>query len=94
MEMQKEKRKLEIAAMSRKELNAHAFLCEQEQEEYEAQVNAQQTIISQQSAEIERMKRGFKRILKTPQGEWEITSGEGQVECLNIAREFVEAESI
>ena len=33
-----DKRKAEIAAMPRKELNAHALLCEQEQVEYEKEI--------------------------------------------------------
>lgn len=45
-------RKLEIAAMSRKELNAHAFLCEKEQEEYAVEIAAKDKEIESLRAEL------------------------------------------
>lgn len=39
--MSEDERKKQIAAMTRKELNSHAYLCEKEQEEYEETNNHQ-----------------------------------------------------
>jgi hypothetical protein len=59
-------RKLEIARMSRKELNAHAFLCEREQLQYEELIKYQKGLLESQAKEIEKWKREALQQYPTP----------------------------
>jgi uncharacterized protein with PhoU and TrkA domain len=48
-----EQRKREIAEMARRDLNAHAWLCEQEQEEYATEVLSLQQQVNTLTKQIE-----------------------------------------
>lgn len=78
MKLTDEQRKNEISAMSRKELNAHAFLLEQEQERYEIEIKQlreenermRKQLVATRSVKFSRMKAALRNILDMSQDDF------------------------
>lgn len=76
-------RKSEIAAMSRKELNAHAYLCEQEQEEYVREIESLR-------AEIQ----GWRERTEQSERQWDEAWHLSQTKIVDLSRERDEAQDV